>query len=83
MKQFYSPETYASVSGYVFENRFYGTVYLKDSVHYLEPHNRKSRDLRIFGNGLKTLIHRLIIFYEYVDRITKNWLIQLKIPNEL
>ena len=59
---FYSPETYASVSGYVFENRFYGTVYMKDSVHYLEPHNRKSRDLRIFGNGLKTLIHRLIIF---------------------
>ena len=62
LNNFYSPETYASVSGYVFENKFYGTVYMKDSVHYLEPHNRKSRDLRIFGNGLKTLIHRLIIF---------------------
>ena len=69
LNNYHSPETYASVSGYVFENKFYGTVYMKDSVHYLEPHNRKSRDLRIFGNGLKTLIHRLTIVKAYIHRM--------------
>ena len=45
---------------------------MKDSVHYLEPHSRKSRDLRIFGNGLKTLIHRLTIVKAYIHRMTFN-----------
>ena len=51
-------EDYGSVSGYVLDNNFYGTVFLKDSVHYLEPHDRKSRDMHIFGDGLKTLLHK-------------------------
>ena len=56
--QLFVSEPFASASGYIFENSFYGTVYMKDTVHYLEPHKRKSRDLRIFGDGLKTLLHR-------------------------
>ncbi|CAB4060651.1 ADAM10 [Lepeophtheirus salmonis] len=40
------------------DNHFYGTVIMRDTVHYLEPHRRKSRDMHILGNGRKTLLHR-------------------------
>ena len=51
-------EKFSSVSGFLMDQHFYGTVYMKDAVHYLEPHDRKSKDLHIFGDGLKTLLHR-------------------------
>jgi len=51
-------EDFTSVSGFLMEDHFYGTVYMRDTVHYLEPHDRKSRDMHIFGEGLKTLLHK-------------------------
>lgn len=54
-------EPFASVSGYVLEGSFYGTVYMNDTIHFLEPRNRKSKDLRIMGKGLNTLLHRYAI----------------------
>lgn len=51
-------ESFTSVSGFLLDDHFYGTVYMRDSVHYLEPHDRKSRDMKIFGDGLKTLLHK-------------------------
>ena len=53
-------EDFTSVSGFLMEDNFYGTVYMRDTVHYLEPHNRKSRDMHIFGDGLKTLLHKWV-----------------------
>lgn len=51
-------EAFASVDGYILDGHFYGTVYLKDTVHYLEPKGRTSNDMHIFGDGLKTLLTR-------------------------
>ncbi len=51
-------EDFTSVTGFLIDDHFYGTVYMRDTVHYLEPHNRKSRDMHIFGDGLKTLLHK-------------------------
>ena len=51
-------ETFASVSGYVLEESFYGTIYLKDVIHFLEPRRKKSKDLQILGDGKRTLMHR-------------------------
>jgi len=60
-------EDFTSVSGFLMDDHFYGTVYMRDTVHYLEPHNRKSRDMRIFGDGLKTLLHK------YINKIIFNF----------
>lgn len=51
-------ETFSSISGFIIGQNFYGTVYMKDAIHYLEPHGRKSREMHILGNGLKTLLHK-------------------------
>ena len=51
-------EDFTSASGFLMDEHFYGTVYMRDAVHYLEPHERKSKDLHIFGDGLKTLLHK-------------------------
>ncbi len=68
-------ERFTSVSGFLLNDRFYGTIYMTDSLHYLEPHGRESKvpgqhessnflkplafqDLKIFGNGLETLLHK-------------------------
>ena len=48
-----------SATGFLMDDHFYGTVYMREAVHYLEPHQRKSKDLHIFGDGLKTLLHKL------------------------
>ena len=58
-------EPFTAASGFLMDDHFYGTVYMRDSVHYLEPHNRKSRDMKIYGEGLKTLLHK------YVDKYLK------------
>lgn len=42
-------ETFASVNGFILDGHFYGTVFLKDAVHFLEPLGRQSRDLHILG----------------------------------
>ncbi|XP_071750230.1 uncharacterized protein [Lepeophtheirus salmonis] len=55
---FVKGEPFTSVSGFIMDNHFYGTVIMRDTVHYLEPHRRKSRDMHILGNGRKTLLHR-------------------------
>ncbi len=55
---FVAGEDFTSVTGFLMDDHFYGTVYMRDTVHYLEPHNRKSRDMHIFGDGLKTLLHK-------------------------
>lgn len=52
---------------------------MKDSVHYLEPHGRKSKDMQIFGDGLMTLLHRWIsnkiflppYFFKPISKIIK------------
>ena len=49
---------YKNDLGYILDDHFYGTVFMRDSVHYLEPHQRKSRDMNIFGDGLQTLLHK-------------------------
>lgn len=51
-------EDFATASGFILDGHFYGTVFLKDAVHFLEPLGKKSRDLHIFGEGLTTLIRR-------------------------
>ncbi|XP_059096532.1 disintegrin and metalloproteinase domain-containing protein 10-like isoform X2 [Tigriopus californicus] len=51
-------ETFSSISGFVINRNFYGTIYMKDAIHYLEPHGRQSRDMHILGNGLSTLLHK-------------------------
>ena len=51
-------ESFASASGFILDGHFYGTVFLKDAVHFLEPMGRESRDMHIFGDGLKTLLRR-------------------------
>lgn len=51
-------EDYGTASGFILDGHFYGTVFLKDAVHFLEPMGKKSRDLHIFGQGLTTLIRR-------------------------
>ncbi len=56
-------EDFTSVTGFLMDDHFYGTVYMRDTVHYLEPHNRKSRDMHIFGDGLKTLLHKSVAFF--------------------
>lgn len=50
-------ENFTTVSGFLMDDHFYGTIYMPDRVHYLEPHDRQSRDMKIFGDGLKTLLH--------------------------
>ena len=34
--------------------------FCKDAVHFLEPMGRESRDMHIFGDGLKTLLRRSV-----------------------
>ena len=36
-------EEFASVSGFILDGHFYGTVFLKDAVHFLEPMGHASR----------------------------------------
>lgn len=57
-------ETFASVSGFILDGHFYGTVFLKDAVHFLEPLGRQSRDMHIFGDGLKTLLRRFDFLFD-------------------
>ena len=52
-------EPFSSLSGYVMNNSFFGSVYVKDNVHFLEPLQRTSRDLSIFGDGIATLLHTI------------------------
>ena len=51
-------EDFTSASGFLIDDNFFGTVYMREAVHYLEPRGRQSKDLRIFGDGLKTLLHK-------------------------
>ncbi len=51
-------ETFASVSGFILDGHFYGSVFLKDAVHFLEPLGRDSRDMHILADGHKTLLRR-------------------------
>ena len=51
-------ETFASVSGFILDGHFYGTLFLKDAVHFLEPMGRESKDMHILGDGLRTLLRR-------------------------
>ena len=59
---FVKEQQFTSVSGFLMDDHFYGTVYMRDAVHYLEPHDRKSRDMHIFGDGLKTLLHKYNLY---------------------
>ena len=52
---------FTSASGFLIDDNFFGTVYMREAVHYLEPRGRQSKDLRIFGDGLKTLLHKSVL----------------------
>ena len=62
-------ETFASTSGFILDGHFYGTVFLKDAVHFLEPMGRESRDMHIFGDGLKTLLRRSEMIQPPMQRV--------------
>ena len=51
-------EAFASVSGFILDGHFYGTLFLKDAVHFLEPMGRETKDMHILGDGLRTLLRR-------------------------
>ena len=51
-------EAFASVSGFILDGHFYGTLFLKDAVQFLEPMGRETKDMHILGDGLRTLLRR-------------------------
>ncbi|XP_023343181.1 disintegrin and metalloproteinase domain-containing protein 10 [Eurytemora carolleeae] len=49
-------EPYSSIDGYLIEHHFYGVIYVQDHVHYLESSLKKSIDLHVYLEGLKSFI---------------------------
>ena len=46
--------------------------FFKDAVHFLEPMGRESRDMHIFGDGLKTLLRRSVYSIAHKKVIISN-----------
>jgi len=47
-------DPYSSVDGYLLNQHFFGIIYIQDKIHYLEPSLKKSQDLHIYLDGMKT-----------------------------